>query len=44
MQHYVKKFVSDLRQVDWWFSLGTPVYSTNETDCHVVIEILLKVP
>jgi hypothetical protein len=28
----------------WWFSLGTPVSSTNKTDCHNITEILLKVP
>jgi len=27
----------------WWFSLGTPVSSTNKTDCHDISEILLKV-
>ena len=26
-----------------WFSLGSPVSSTNKTDCHDVTEILLKV-
>jgi hypothetical protein len=26
-----------------WFSLGTPVSSTNKTDCHNITEILLKV-
>jgi hypothetical protein len=26
-----------------WFSLGTPVSSTNETDRHDLTEILLKV-
>jgi hypothetical protein len=26
-----------------WFSLGTPASSTNKTDCHDIIEILLKV-
>jgi hypothetical protein len=26
-----------------WFSLGTPVSSTNKTDCHDRTEILLKV-
>ena len=26
-----------------WFSLGTPVSSTNKTGCHVITEILLKV-
>jgi hypothetical protein len=28
---------------DQWFSLGTLVSSTNKTDCHDIIEILLKV-
>jgi hypothetical protein len=27
----------------WWFSQGTPVSSTNKTDCHDITEILLKV-
>jgi hypothetical protein len=26
-----------------WFSPGTPVSSTNKTDCHNITEILLKV-
>ena len=26
-----------------WFSLSTPVYSTNKADCHDIAEILLKV-
>jgi hypothetical protein len=26
-----------------WFSPGTPVSSTNNTDCHDIAEILLKV-
>ena len=26
-----------------WFSLGTPVSSTNKTDCHDKTEILLEV-
>jgi hypothetical protein len=26
-----------------WFSLGTPVSSTNKTDCHNIAEVLLKV-
>ena len=61
MQHYVIKFVSDLRQFggvlyttvcdkvcQWlatgrWFSLCTPVSSTNKTDHHEITEILLKV-
>jgi hypothetical protein len=25
-----------------WFSLGTPVSSTNKTDCHCLTEVLLK--
>jgi hypothetical protein len=35
VQHYVIKFVSGLRQVGG--------FSTNETDCHDITEILLKV-
>jgi hypothetical protein len=27
----------------WWFSPGSPVSSTNKTDCHDITEILLKV-
>jgi hypothetical protein len=27
---------------DWWFSLGTPVTSTNKTGLHDITEILLK--
>jgi hypothetical protein len=27
----------------WWFSLGSPVSSTNKTDCHDITEILLNV-
>jgi hypothetical protein len=27
----------------WWFSPGTPVSSTNKTDCHDIAEILIKV-
>jgi hypothetical protein len=42
IQHYVIKFASDLRQ-GWWFSPGTPVSSTNKTDCHDIAEILLNV-
>ena len=40
VQHYVIKFVSDLRQ---WFSPCTPVSSINKTDRHDITEILLKV-
>ena len=39
IQHYVIKFVCDLV----WFSVGTPVSSTNKTDCCDITEILLKV-
>jgi hypothetical protein len=38
IQHYVIKFVSDLRQVSGFL----PVSSTNKTDCHDITEILLK--
>jgi hypothetical protein len=38
IQHYVLKFVSDLR----WFSPGPPVSSTNETESRDITEILLK--
>ena len=41
IQHYVIKFVSDLRQV--WFSQGTPISPTNKTDSHDITKILLKV-
>ena len=41
-QHYVIKFVSDLRQVGG-FSLANRVSSTNKTDCHDLTELLLKV-
>jgi hypothetical protein len=30
-------------QTGWWFSLGTPVSSTNKTDGHDITEMLLKV-
>ena len=39
MQNYVIKFLSDLRQVGGFFR----VYSTNKTDRHIKIEIMLKV-
>jgi hypothetical protein len=41
IQHYVIKFVSDLRQVSGF--LGTSVSSTNENDRHDITKILLKV-
>jgi hypothetical protein len=42
IQHYVIKFVSNLRKVVW-FSPGTLVSSTNKTDCNDLTEILLNV-
>jgi hypothetical protein len=42
IQHYVIKFVSDLRHVGG-FLLGTPVSSANKTDCHNITGTLLKV-
>jgi len=42
IQHYVIKFVSDLQQVGG-FLLVLPVSSTNKTNCHNIIEIMLKV-
>ena len=39
IQHYVIKFVSDLGQFGGF--LRTPIYSTNKTDRHDIIEILL---
>jgi hypothetical protein len=37
------KFVSDMLQVFGFLQTGTPVSSTNKTDCHNITEILLKV-
>ena len=42
IQHYVIKFVSDLRQAGR-FPPGTPASSTNKTDYHDITETLLKV-
>ena len=43
-QHYVVKFVSDLRQVGGFLRVPPPRgSSTNKTDCHDRTEILLKV-
>jgi hypothetical protein len=42
IQHYVIKFVCDLRQVGGFFPCS-PVSSTNKTDRHDISEILLKV-
>jgi len=42
IQHYVIKFVSDLRQASGFLRV-LPVSSTNKTDCHDITEILLKV-
>ena len=41
IQHYVIKYVSDLRQVSGYLE-GTPVSSTNKGDRHNIIEILLS--
>jgi hypothetical protein len=43
VQHYVIKFVGDLRDVGGLFSPGPPVSSTDKTDRHDITEILLKV-
>jgi hypothetical protein len=42
IQHYMMKFISDLRQVSDFLRV-TPVSSTYKTDCHYIAEILLKV-
>ena len=42
IQHYVIKFVSDLRQ-GRWFSPGTLFFYTDKTDRHDIAEILVKV-
>ena len=42
IQRYVIKLVSYLRQVGVFFH-GTPVSSTNKTDCHDINEIVLQV-
>ena len=42
IQHYVIK-VCQWRTAGQLFSPGTPVSSTNTTDCHDITEILLKV-
>ena len=39
IQHYVIKFVSDLQQIYGFLQVA----STNKTDCHYIIEILLIV-
>ena len=43
IQHYVIKFVSDLRQVGGFLRVLSPVSSINKTDHHDITEILLKV-
>ena len=43
IQQYLLKFVSDLGQVDRWFSPGTPVSSINTAYCHDINVIRLKV-
>ena len=42
LEHYVMKFVSDLRQVSGFIWISTPVSSTNKTDRLDKAEILLK--
>jgi hypothetical protein len=42
LEHYVMKFVSDLRQVSGFIWISTPVSSTNKTDRLDIAEILLK--
>jgi DNA polymerase III psi subunit len=39
----IKHFSAKINTDYWWFSRGTPVSSTNKTDCHDITEILLKV-
>ena len=43
IQHYVVKFVSDIRQVDGFLRIFDLVPSTNKNDRHDKTEILLKV-
>ena len=40
-QHYVRKFVSDMRQVGGFLRV-LPISSTNKTYLHDITEILLK--
>ena len=42
LQHYLIKYVSDLRHVSG-YSVGSRVSSINKTDRHDIAEILLKV-
>ena len=42
LQHYLIKYVRDLRQVSG-FSVGSRVSSINKTDRHDIAEILLEV-
>ena len=42
IQHLCDKILQRLA-AGRWFSPGTPISSTNKTDCHDIIEILLKV-
>jgi hypothetical protein len=43
IQHYVIKFINDLRQDGVFFLSRTPVSSANNTCRHDITEILLKV-
>jgi hypothetical protein len=41
--HYVIKFISDFRQIGGFLWVLRFLPSTNETDCHDITDILLKV-
>ena len=43
IQHYMWYKVCQWHVTVRWFSPGTPVSSTNKTDCHDITELLLKV-
>ena len=38
IQHFVIKFVSDVRQA-WWFSPGTPITKTDHHDITVIFVV-----
>ena len=43
IQHYVIRFVSDLRQYSGFLQVHCTLISTNKTECHDITELLLKV-
>ena len=43
IQHYVIKFVSDLRQYSGFLQVHCTLISTNKTERHDITELLLKV-